>query len=38
MLGCEREGHRAAPVVTDDEQALLTENVMGQPPDAIELR
>ena len=38
MLGRECKGHRAAPVVTDDEQALLTENVMGQPPDAIELR
>ena len=32
MLGCEREGHGAVPVVTDDEQALLAENVMGQAP------
>ena len=29
MLGGECEGCRAAPAVTDDEQALLAENVMG---------
>ena len=35
MLGCECKGAWAAPVVTDDEQALLAENVMGEPPDVV---